>query len=36
VNEPVTLPHPSKLMDPIYQGRTVDVINPITSAHEKI
>jgi hypothetical protein len=36
VSDPVMLPHPSGIMDPVYQGRAVDVINPITDAPEKI
>lgn len=32
----LTLPHPSEIMDPIYQGKPVEVINPLTGAVEKV
>jgi hypothetical protein len=32
----LTLPHPSEIMDSIYEGEPVDVVNPLTGAVEKI
>ena len=32
----LTLPHPSEINDPIYQGKPVEVVNPLTGAVEKI
>jgi predicted transcriptional regulator len=36
VGKPLELPHPSEILDPVYQGRPVDVINPLTGSTEKI
>jgi len=36
VSDPVMLPHPSTIMDPVYKGQTVDVVNPITGIVEII
>ena len=36
VNDPVMLPHPSTIMDPVYKGQAVDVINPITGKTDTI
>lgn len=32
----LTLPHPSSIIDPVYQGKPVEVVNPLTDAVEKI
>jgi len=32
----LALPHPSEILDPIYQGKPVEVVNPLTGAVEKI
>jgi len=32
----LALPHPSEIKDPIYQGKPVEVVNPLTDAVEKI
>ncbi len=32
----LALPHPSEINDPIYQGKPVEVVNPLTGAVEKI
>jgi len=36
VSDPVMLPHPSTIMDPVYKSQTVDVVNPITGIVEII
>jgi hypothetical protein len=36
VGKPLELPHPSEIMDPIYQGKPVEVVNPLTGAVEKV
>ena len=32
----ITLPHPSDIIDPVYQGKTIEVINPLTGNVEEI
>ena len=32
----LALPHPSEIVDPVYQGKTVEVVNPLTGAVEKV
>lgn len=36
VGRPLELPHPSKIVDPIYMGNTLEVVNPLTGALEHI
>ena len=36
VGRPLELPHPSKIVDPVYMGNPIEVVNPLTGASEII
>jgi hypothetical protein len=36
LDSPIVLPHPSEINDPIYKGKPVEVINPLTGQTDKI